>query len=64
MDKASSTFGVPPEPKKVSFLRYYQNLDAHDRTLMISGLIAAVIAGIIMPSISLVMANIAMAFSG
>lgn len=31
---------------------------------MISGLVGAVIAGIIMPSISLVMANIAMAFSG
>ena len=65
----SVSSGLSEEEKKQpkrsnAFLRYFQDLESHDKLLMICGLLGAVIAGVIMPSISLVMANIAMAFSG
>ena len=53
----------PQEVKSVAFTKYFQNLTRFDKVLLISGSLAAIIAGIILPSISLVMGNIAIAFS-
>ena len=43
--------------------KYFRGMKASDKVLFGVGAISAVIAGCILPSISLVMANIAVAFS-
>ena len=51
-------------PRQVSFLKFFSFLSLTDKILLAVGTFAAIIAGAILPSISLVMGNVAVAFSG
>ena len=52
------------EVKPISLLKFFSYCDYRDKFLLICGTTAAVLAGAILPSISLVMGNVAAAFSG
>lgn len=49
---------------KTPLIRFFRGLTRPNKTLLILGSISAVLAGMILPSISLFMGNIAMVFSG
>ena len=55
---------VEEEAKPISLLKFFTYCDYRDKFLLICGTTAAVLAGAILPSISLVMGNVAAAFSG
>jgi hypothetical protein len=52
------------EPKQIRLSKFFQYLDCNDKALLVFGTVASVLAGGILPSISLVMGNVAAAFSG
>lgn len=58
-----------PEPqpeqsiRQIPFTKFFQYMDSNDRILLYVGTFAAVAAGAILPSISLVMGNVAAIFS-
>ena len=52
------------QPRQISFLKFFSFLSMTDKILLGVGTSAAIIAGAILPSISLVMGNVAVAFSG
>ena len=51
-------------PKQIPFVKFFTYINATDACLLGFGTLAAVLAGAILPSISLVMGNVAAAFSG
>jgi ATP-binding cassette, subfamily B (MDR/TAP), member 1 len=51
-------------PRQISFFKFFSFLSFTDKALLVFGTLAAIIAGAILPSISLVMGNVAVAFSG
>jgi len=53
----------PQSPRTISFTKYYSFLKRFDYFLLIGGTLAAVSAGGILPSISLVMGHVASAFT-
>lgn len=50
-------------PQGVSLLKFFTYLTLQDKFLLVSGTITAILAGGILPSISLIMGNVASAFS-
>lgn len=50
--------------KQIPFVKFFSYLDAKDKMLLVFGTLASILAGGILPSISLVMGNVAAAFSG
>ena len=56
------------EPKadvrQIAFTKYFSYLKGSDKVLLVCGTTAAILAGAILPSISLVMGNVAVAFTG
>ena len=52
------------EIKLVPFTKYFRGITNFDKVLLVGGTLSAIVAGLILPSISLVMGNIAKAFSG
>ena len=52
------------QPRQISFLKFFSFLSLTDKILLVIGTSASIIAGAILPSISLVMGNVAVAFSG
>lgn len=53
-----------PAPRQIAFTKYFTYLTFHDKILLGVGTAGAIIAGAILPSISLVMGNVAVAFTG
>lgn len=51
-------------PKPIHFVKFFSYLNTTDYCLLGFGTVASVLAGAILPSISLVMGNVAAAFSG
>lgn len=55
---------VPDQPpESIGFLTFFRYMTRFDKMLFVIGTFSAVLAGIILPSISLIMANVAQAFS-
>jgi ATP-binding cassette subfamily B (MDR/TAP) protein 1 len=54
---------VEPPTRQIAFSKYFTYLTPMDRLLLVVGTLAAVLAGAILPSISLVMGNVAAAFT-
>lgn len=52
------------EIKLVPFTKYFHGITNFEKVLLVGGTLSAIVAGLILPSISLVMGNIAKAFSG
>jgi ATP-binding cassette, subfamily B (MDR/TAP), member 1 len=50
-------------PRTIPFTKFFTYLTGFDKLLLVIGTICAIIAGAILPSISLVMGNVAVAFS-
>lgn len=55
---------LEPPPRQIPFTKYFTYLTTNDKILLGAGTAAAILAGAILPSISLVMGNVAVAFSG
>jgi hypothetical protein len=55
---------VSKQPRQISFIKFFSFLTLTDKILLVVGTSAAIIAGAILPSISLVMGSVAVAFSG
>ena len=55
---------VNQEPKQIHFLKFFSYITCQDKLLLFFGTLASILAGAILPSISLVMGNVAAAFSG
>ena len=51
-------------PESIGFFTFFRFMGTFEKTLFGIGTFAAIIAGMILPSISLIMANVAQAFSG
>lgn len=52
----------PPEPKMIPMSQFFRYMNKRDRTLMIIGTISAVIAGFLLPCISLAMGAVTNTF--
>ena len=52
------------EEKPISFFQFFKYLSVHDKCLLYIGTAASIIAGMILPSISLIMGNVTAAFTG
>ena len=50
--------------KQISFFTFFRYLSPTDKCLLYLGTAASILAGMILPSISLIMGNVASAFSG
>ena len=55
--------GADGEPKTISFFTFFRYLSPHDKVLLYTGTAAAVLAGMILPSIALIMGNVTAAFT-
>ena len=55
---------VAPPTRQIPFTKYFTYLTTTDKVLLYAGTASAILAGAILPSISLVMGNVAVAFSG
>jgi ATP-binding cassette subfamily B (MDR/TAP) protein 1 len=51
------------QPERVSLFKFFKYLTAWDKVLLAIGSLSAVLAGAILPSISLIMGNVASAFT-
>ena len=56
--------GGDEEVKQVSLLKFFTYITLYDKLLLSVGMLSAICAGAILPSISLIMGNVATAFSG
>jgi hypothetical protein len=50
--------------KGTSFIRLFSGLSRKEKLILVSGTLSAIIAGVMLPCLSLFMGNIAVAFSG
>ena len=64
LQTSAASKDIEPPARQIAFTKYFTYLTPTDRLLLIAGTVAAVLAGAILPSISLVMGNVAVAFSG
>jgi ATP-binding cassette subfamily B (MDR/TAP) protein 1 len=64
LQTAPDTKEVEPPARQIAFTKYFTYLTPTDKVLLGVGTTAAILAGAILPSISLVMGNVAVAFSG
>jgi hypothetical protein len=64
VEKQESIVQQEEEAKQIPFVKFFSYLDYRDKFLLVFGTLAAILAGGILPSISLVMGNVAAAFSG
>ena len=53
-----------PAPEQISLLKFFTYITLYDKLLLFIGSLSALLAGAILPSISLIMGNVASAFSG
>lgn len=51
-------------PESIAFMTFFRYMGPFEKTLFGIGTVSAILAGMILPSISLIMANVAQAFSG
>ena len=52
------------EKKPISFFAFFRYLSTADRVLLYLGTLASILAGMILPSISVIMGNVTVAFTG
>ena len=52
------------DKKPISFFKFFKYLSTADRILLYIGTLAAILAGMILPSIATIMGNVAEAFTG
>ena len=55
---------IEPEKPQIAFTKFFSYIGTTDKVLLVVGTICSVLAGTILPSISLIMGNVAAAFSG
>jgi hypothetical protein len=56
---------VPKEaPESIGFFTFFRYMTITDKVLFIVGTVSAILAGMILPSISVIMASVAAAFTG
>ena len=53
-----------PAPEQVSLIKFFSYITLYDKLLLFIGSISAIAAGAILPSVSLIMGNVANAFTG
>lgn len=51
-------------PKQISILKFFTYITTYDKLLLFVGTTSAIAAGAVLPSISLIMANVSVAFTG
>lgn len=64
LQTASEAKPVAPPTRQIPFTKYFTYLTTTDKVLLYAGTASAILAGAILPSISLVMGNVAVAFTG
>ena len=64
LQTAPETKEIVPPTRQIPFTKYFTYLTTTDKVLLYAGTASAILAGAILPSISLVMGNVAVAFSG